>query len=106
MTDISHPQEEKKSNDVEQIFTMLGKQQSQLDEISAQNKKILRHFFWMSVGSYLKILLIAVPLILALIYLPPLLDQVYTQYQDLIGTSAKVKNFDLKNIDIQKLLGQ
>ena len=58
--------------------------------IYEQNRKIKSRLTMMVVGSYLRLLLILVPLILALIYLPPLFKQVWQQYNQLLGTVGNI----------------
>ena len=41
--------------------------------------------FWQNVWSFLKILIIVVPIVIGIIYLPPLLKGVFQQYQSLLG---------------------
>jgi len=48
-----------------------------------QNKKILRRMTWMAVGSYIRLALFLIPLIVGIIFLPPLLKQAFGQYQSL-----------------------
>lgn len=53
--------------------------------IFEQNKKIKRRLTLMVVGNYFKLLLIIVPLIIAFIYLPPLINQLLLQYNSILG---------------------
>ena len=53
--------------------------------IYEQNRGIKRRLTWMVIGSYLRLLMIVVPLILAFIYLPPLLKDLFAQYSGLLG---------------------
>lgn len=53
--------------------------------IYEQNQGIKRRLTWMVVGSYLRLLIVVVPLILAFIYLPPLLKDLFAQYSGLLG---------------------
>lgn len=53
--------------------------------IFEQNKKIKRRLTLMVVGNYFKLLLIVVPLIIAFIYLPPLINQLLLQYNSILG---------------------
>jgi len=48
-------------------------------------KKIKSYMFWQNVWNFLKILIIVVPIIIGIIYLPPLLKGVFQQYQSLLG---------------------
>ena len=50
-----------------------------------QNKKIKRRLTMIVVGNYLRLLLIAAPIIFALIYLPPLLLDLFDQYGQILG---------------------
>jgi uncharacterized membrane protein len=89
-------QPEQNSN--EKIIALLEKQQALLEVIEKQNKKIGRHIFWMAVGDYVRILLVIVPLILAAIFLPPLLKDVTKQYQELLGVKNSASNFDIQSL--------
>lgn len=53
--------------------------------IYEQNKRIQYRLTMMVIGSYIKIAIIVVPLILAAIYLPPIAKDAFAQYQSLIG---------------------
>lgn len=50
-----------------------------------QNKKIKHRLTMMVVGSYLRLALIIVPIVLGIIYLPPLMEKFFEQYQDVMG---------------------
>jgi len=54
--------------------------------IYEQNKKIKRRLDWMIIAGYLKLLIIIAPIILALIYLPPILKDLINQYSNLVGS--------------------
>jgi len=53
--------------------------------IYEQNRKINRRLTWLVVGSYLRLAIIIIPLILAVIFLPPLLEQLWAQYSGMLG---------------------
>ena len=50
-----------------------------------QNKKIKRRLTLMSVASYLRLLIFVVPIILGIIYLPPLMADLFAQYGNILG---------------------
>jgi hypothetical protein len=50
-----------------------------------QNRKIQRRLSWIVFGSYFKLFLILIPIILGLIYLPPIVSDFLTQYQEVFG---------------------
>ncbi len=53
--------------------------------IYEQNKKIKNRLTWMVLGSYLRLAIIIIPIILAFIYLPSLLKELFSQYQSVLG---------------------
>ena len=107
--------EENQINQDEQIKKLLEKNLEYSREIYQQTKYIKNYVFWAQVAGVLKILLIVVPIILGIIYLPPLLKGVFDQYKDILGVEAGTGNpiesllkggtgsLDLNSIDINKL---
>ncbi|HBU07560.1 MAG TPA: hypothetical protein DEB09_05795 [Candidatus Magasanikbacteria bacterium] len=71
--------------------------------IYEQNKKIKHRLTMMLVASYLKILFILVPLILAFIFLSPMLKGALDQYSNLLGV---VNNGGAKEAQINNVLSQ
>lgn len=57
------------------------------EKIYEQNRSINRRLTWMVIGNYLRLVLILAPLILGIIFLPPLIAQLWQQYTGLIGMS-------------------
>lgn len=53
--------------------------------IYEQNKKIKHRMTLMVIGSYLRLAIILIPIVIAFIYLPPLLKDVVSQYQNILG---------------------
>lgn len=67
------------------------------EEVYEQNKKInkrLRNIVW---GSYLRLALIIIPIIVGIIYLPPFFSQIFGQYQDLLGINTGLSTEQLTN---------
>lgn len=62
------------------------------EEVYKMSKYIKRFVVFSQIASVLKILLFAIPIILGILYLPPLLEQVFSQYQELLGIPGKVNN--------------
>lgn len=54
-------------------------------EIYAMTKKIKGYIVFQKVMSLVYIMLIVVPIILSIIYLPPLLNGLFNQYKDILG---------------------
>ena len=72
--------------------------------IYEQNRGIKRRLTWMVIGSYLRLLMIVVPLILAFIYLPPLLKDLFAQYSSLLGGISGVSKGG--QLDVGSILNQ
>lgn len=83
--DVPQKKEEKPTDDIK---TLLEKNLKMSEIIFEQNKKIKNRLTMMIVGNYVKLLLVIIPLIIAFIYLPPLLAPVLSQYNELLGGGA------------------
>jgi len=81
-------------------------QEEMISEIYKATKKIEQYVIWMKVMSILKILIIVIPTILAIIYLPPFLKQTLEPYQELLNLNSQSKNIlhnvQNNNFDINK----
>jgi hypothetical protein len=75
----------------EEIKNMLAQNLKMTQEIYSITKKIHRNMIWQQVFGFIKVLIILIPVILGIMYLPPLLEQVIKQYNDLAGMND-VKN--------------
>ncbi|MBU0597206.1 hypothetical protein KJ641_04355 [Patescibacteria group bacterium] len=53
-----------------------------------QNKEIKHRLTLMTVATWVRILLFVIPIVLAIIFLPPLLDSVLGQYGDLLNSGG------------------
>ncbi len=62
---------------------------AKLEEVRVQNKKLQRRMTWIVVGNYLQLLLVLVPLIAALIFLPPVIRQVTSSFSQMGGGSVQ-----------------
>ena len=99
-----------------QVKKLLEKNLKLTEEIYKMSKSIKSFMMWQKIFGFLKILIIVVPIVLGIIYLPPLLKNVLGQYQDLLGIGGGgsgniIENLlkggagglDLNNIDADKL---
>lgn len=68
--------------DLNTLKEFLEKSQQKLDEIHEISKKVKKYLVWQQVMSVVYILLIAVPLLLGLIYLPGLLNNFTSSFTD------------------------
>jgi len=66
-------------------------------------KKVYHFVIWQRIFTVLKILVIVVPIILGIIYLPPLISSALAPYRELLFDVQDTKD-TLDNIDIKSLL--
>jgi len=72
----------------EQMERLLKENIKKTDEIYLICKKVKRTMLVGQILGVVRILIVVVPLIFALIYLPPLLKDYWQQYQEMIGGST------------------
>lgn len=72
--------------------------------IYEQNKGIKRRLTLMLLASYLKLLIILVPLVLAVIFLPPIIKDLLEQYGNLMGGLQNVTKGG--QLDVGSILNQ
>jgi hypothetical protein len=80
--------EEKINNQKDEIKELMEKNLALTEEIYKMTKKIKAYVNFQKVMSFIYFLLIVVPIILGIIFLPPLLSGVIKQYQDLLGSDT------------------
>ena len=54
------------------------------EEILRRMKFIKKYIFWQQVGTVVRILIILIPIVIGFIYLPPLIRDSISSYQDLL----------------------
>ncbi|MFA6534058.1 MAG: hypothetical protein WCT37_02685 [Patescibacteria group bacterium] len=64
---------------------LLAENLRKTEEIYQITQKLKNYLFWGQIISVLRLLLIVVPVILAIIYLPPFISDLLKQYQGLLG---------------------
>ncbi len=67
----------------------IGEISLRMKELQKSMKRVERRLFWILMGSYLKLLIIIVPIILGFLFLPSLFSQ-YAPLLDSLGDSASV----------------
>lgn len=82
-----------RENEHDTLKTLIEKNIKWSQVIYHQNRKIQRRLSWMVFGSYLKLFLVLVPIILGLIYLPPLVSDFLKQYGSLLGDNQTWKDY-------------
>jgi len=87
------------------IREVLKKNQEDLAYLTAKVDKIHKILRWNQIASWLKILLIVIPLIFGFIYLMPLLGQTVGMYNELLNPEIGGQNGSNTNIfNLQQLL--
>lgn len=77
----------------------------QLKTIIQQNKEILRHsrhiqrsLLYLRIAGLVKIFIIIIPIVLGIIYLPPLITKFYSQFQQIISPISPI--LELSELDV------
>jgi len=76
----------------------------QILEVSIKTKKYL---FWVKILNIIKTVLIALPIIFALIYLPPIIRDLLKDYNDIFDQVEAIKKGNVKDVNpnvIQQIL--
>lgn len=93
---------EKKTNsktDMEVVKELLEKNLKWSQIIYEQNRKINNKLLWASIASWLRVLIIVVPLILAVWFLPPIIQNFINSYSGLLGGKPPVNVIDKNTMD-------
>ena len=101
--------EEKKNKEVKEVIEikksdsvqeLLEKNLKWSQIIYEQNRKINRKLTWAAIAGWLRLILILAPLVLALVFLPPILKDVWSKYSDVLGL---VESSGVDKVDSSKL---
>jgi hypothetical protein len=98
--------EEITAKEAEEIKKILEKNLQLTEEIYKKTKYIKRYVIISQIMGFIKILLILIPIVLGIIYLPPLLKDVYSQYKNLLDIGEKADTININNLpsEVQKFL--
>ncbi len=90
----------------EDIKNLIEKNTKLVQSVYEQNQKIKHRITMMVIGSYLRLLLIVVPIIFAVIYLPPILKPLFEQYSALLGGMGGTNSGAGQIQDLLKAIGK
>ena len=76
---------EEKLSEGEEIKKLLELNLKRNEEILTMTRDIKKYMKWQNIWSILRFVLIAIPIVLGFIYLPPLLKGVFKTYSDLLN---------------------
>ncbi len=89
-----------------ELKAMVAENMKLTKDLAFSIRKIRRYIFWLQLTSWLKFVLIAVPLVLAAIYLQPIIKNIFQTYKQLLDTANTVNSITLTQggIDIGNIL--
>lgn len=85
----------KQKSKEDDLRKLLEKNLELSEEMHKMLKKISKYIFWQQVFNILKLLIIVVPIILGIIYLPPLLGDLISQYSEFLKNPIDAGNLEL-----------
>ena len=80
-------------------------QEELLWKIYESTEKTRKYLLWARVLSFLKLIIIVVPIVLAIIYLPAYINKIAEPYRELLQTTQSGQD-SLKNLNLQELINQ
>ena len=86
------------------VRTLLEKNLKWSQIIYEQNRKLNSKLMWMAVAGWLRVVLIAAPLVLAIVYLPVFYQKLQDKFGYLLDSSAQAKSSTASLKDILKVL--
>lgn len=96
-------------SDLKKIEQIVKQNLSLTREILESVEKTRKYIFWLRIFSIVKLVVIILPIVLAIIFLPPLLSQVFHQYTDVFGQIQQLRGGNVGEVDpniIRSILGQ
>lgn len=90
--------------EVKKIKKISEENNREIKEIKKMVKDVKRSLFWSKVWSILKILIIVVPIILGIIYLPPIISDYIQEVKDKFGISQVEQNMDQLPPEVKQYL--
>lgn len=79
-------------NSIDGLKELIEKNIKWSQVIYEQNRKIKNRLNLIVVGDYVKLFIILIPVILAIVYLPPFLKELFDQYSGLLGIGGGASN--------------
>lgn len=90
-----------KDDELKNLIKKNIKLSEDIHEIAVYVKK---YIFWSKIFSIFKLFIIIIPLILSIIYLPPLLRQVLDQYEKISSSVDSIPNIEKLSPDLLKFI--
>jgi hypothetical protein len=84
--------EENKKQEEVRTDDLIRKNLEVSEEILSLTKYIKRYVFWRRIMTWVKLFLIVIPVILAVVYLPPFLQEVSVSIQEFMSNFTNIQN--------------
>lgn len=81
-----------------QLRSLVEEQAARLEQMQVTLDKVYRYIWWQRIWLVVKIVFVVVPVILGILYLPPLLENAFAPYQELLGGSSNTSQFELEQL--------
>lgn len=81
-----------------EIRTLLEKITHQNEEILAHSRHTKRSLLYFRIASFVKVVVIIIPIALGIIYLPSILSQYYGQFQRMLSPLESGLNIDFEGV--------
>jgi hypothetical protein len=96
---------EPKTEEVKQAHKSMANYEDILLENNKMLKKIIAHYRWQTFFSIFKILIFVVPIVLAYLYLTPVLNKVIADYQSAMNTVTGIEK-EIKSVKTMNIFEQ
>lgn len=77
---------------LESVQELLEKNLKWSQIIYEQNRRINHKLMWSAVANWLRLLVIVIPIVLGILFLPPLVKQLMNSYSGLLNTAGGIKS--------------
>jgi len=108
---VTAPNVKSPTQELAELKKQVAAQEELLQKIYQQTEKTRKYIFWGRIMSVIYLILILAPILAAVVYLPPLVKNILSPYQELLSGSSDSNLLDQltntqknKNIDIEDLL--
>ncbi|MBI5077247.1 hypothetical protein HZB94_02615 [Candidatus Falkowbacteria bacterium] len=88
---------------MDELKSLISRNLRETEEVKAAVKKIQRYVLWQQIFSWIKLVIIVVPIVLAVIYGMPLFKQAISAYQGLMGKVDAIKGVNNGPAGIMKI---
>ena len=81
------------------LKNLLEKNLVMTEEVLETVKKVRRYIVMTQIMGVIKFIIILAPIVFAIIYLPPLLQDMFSQYKEIIGGGMNLNQIDVNSLN-------